>query len=289
MSDERLQLHIAEWMKQLALPATVELRCREEIVDAVSVDSLDADFPALAADLLESSSTDAADEGKTRVYQLVAVCVNSERHICPLRIRRRVDKSSGELIATLARQNAALHEALIRKDKEATGLLLEYARTLQADRRSLVDENSNHRLRATETIDKLEKLRSEQLERDLVVEKHKSEIDIRERLTDAAIPLAMAIGHRLTAGAIPSDLPTSTFVEVVKSLTPEQLDSMQSVLGDHWPQLNALLSEALENRANVKAFRELIGGLPQREIMALTQTLNMGQQAALKELLNGSN
>jgi hypothetical protein len=271
------------------LPATVELRCREEIVDSVTVESPEADCGVLAADLLESSATDAADEGKTRVYTLVGITSAGERYVCPLRIRRRVDKSAGELLATLAKQNTTLHECLVRKDKAAAELLLQYAQTVAADRERLVDENAEHRKRVGETIDKLESLRSQALERDLALEKHRSELDMRERLTDAAIPLGMAIAHRLTGGAVPSDMPSSMFVEVVKSLSVAQLDSIRDILGERWPGLNVLLTDALSGRGNVVDFRALVGGLPQEQVTALTQALNMGQQAALKEILNGSN
>lgn len=286
MSDDRLQLHIAAWMRQLTLPAVVELRCRDEVVDSVNVPDENAPFDSLAADLLETSTIDAQDEGKSRAYTLVAIDANEERYFCPLRIRRRVDKSAGELLAALARQNAELHQCLVRKDREAADLMLRYAQTLAQDRKSLVDENTAHRQRASEVIDKLESLRSQALERDLVVEKHRSEIETRERLTDAAIPLALAIGHKLTSGAVPSDLPNSMFAEIVKSLSEEQLDRMQAILGVDWPGLSELFSAALEGKSDVAAFRRYVSHLPRETVFSLSQTLNMGQQAALKELLD---
>lgn len=289
MSDERLKIHIADWIKQLNLPATVELRCRDEVIDSVTADS-SADFGLLASDLLEASATDAADEGKTRAYTLVAIDADSLRFVCPLRIRRRVDKSAGELLAALARQNAELHACLVRKDRESAELLLRHAQSLVQDRQQLVDELSEHRKRATETIDKLEALRSKALERDMAIESHKADLETKERLTDAAIPLAMAIAGRLTGGQVKSDIPTATFVEVVKSLNENQLDAMRSIVGDReWQELSMLLDGALSNAPNVQAFKDLVGRMPTEKQMTLFQVLNMGQQAALKELLNGSN
>lgn len=289
MSDDRLQGHIATWMQTLAVPATVELRCRAEIVDSVVIADGEAAFSQLAADLLESSATDAADEGKTRVYELVGIDANSERYICPLRIRRRIDKTAGELLASLARQNAELHSQLVRKDKDAAELLLRFVQTLSDDRRRLVDENTEHRKRAGETIDKLESLRSQAFERDLVLEKHRADIDVRERLTDAAVPLAMAIAGKLTSGTVPSDLPNSTYAEVVKSLSESQLEAIAGILGECWNQFDESFSAALSGRPDVKAFRGLVGSLTRDKQMALVSTLNMGQRAAIEVILNGDN
>lgn len=288
MADDRLQLHIADWMRQLALPATVELRCRQEVIDSVNVAD-DSELTALATDLLESATTDAQDEGKTRVYELVGIDARNERYICPLRIRRRIDKTAGDILAALAKQNAELHAHLVRKDKEAADLLLKFAQALGEDRKRLVDENTDHRKRATEVIDKLESLRSQALERDLVIEKHKSDIEVRERLTDAVIPLGMAIAGKLTGGAVKGDLPASTLTELVKSLNETQLDSMQPILGDDWPVFNELFSRALDGHADVQAFRARVDKLAEGKKMGVFATLNMGQRAALEVLLNGDN
>ena len=289
MSDDRLQLHIAEWMRQLDLPSTVELRCRSEIVDSVVV-TADASFDTLAADLLESSATDAADEGKTRSYELVAIGENRERIICPLRIRRRIDKSAGDLIATLAKHNSELHECLRKKDKEAADLLLQFAKAVGVDRARLVEENTAHRARAGEVLDKLEKLRSDQLERDMILDKHRGELEMKERLTDAVIPLAMAIGNKLTGGMLPApSMADSLFCEIVKSLNETQLEAMQGILGARWEPFKDIISGALENRPDVKRFKALAHELGPDTVMAIAQTLNVGQQAALQEILNADN
>jgi len=289
MSDERLQLHIADWMRQLALPSTIELRCKDEIIDSVIVSDGCA-FDTLAADLLEAATVDAADEGKTRVYMLIGIGENRERYPCPLRIRRRIDKSAGDLIAVLAKQNAELHECLRKKDKEASDLLLKYAQTVGADRAKLVEENAHHRAHTSEVLTKLEALRSEQLERDMILTKHTAELEMKERLTDAVVPLALAIGSKLTGGMLPArDMNATLFVEIVKSLNETQLDAIRGVLGNNWPSFESLFSAALDGQPDVKRFRALAAELSEEKVMAVAQTLNVGQQAALQELLNADN
>lgn len=288
MDDARLAEHIAKWIETLSLPSTVELRCRDEIVDSIEVEA-GAPFAQYGADLIESAGNDALEEGKTRSYVLVGINEAQERYICPLRIRRRVDRSAGELVATLSKQNTELHQALMKSRNEAFALALRFAETVGEQNQKLVLETERGRGQQAEFYDKLEQVRSKQLERDLTVEKHKADVEIKERLTDAVVPLVLAIGSKFSGGMLPArNLQETMLIETVKALDEKQLDTIQSILGEDWPAFSNILTAALENnQGKVAEFREHVASLPQEKVMGLFQVLNMGQQAAVKELMNG--
>src|SRR5678816_859547 len=99
--SERVQLHIANWMKQLELPATVELRYRTEVVDSVLVEE-NSPFEALACELYDSAEQDAITEGKSRKYTLIAITSKDERYVCPITIQHRIDKTAVDLVTALS-------------------------------------------------------------------------------------------------------------------------------------------------------------------------------------------
>lgn len=267
------------------LPATVELRCREDVIDSV-IASEDSDFAALAADLIDAAEADALTEGKTRNYTIVAINARDERYLCRQRIRRRVDKSAGDLVGVLAKQNAELHALLTKKETQTHKLLLEMLAEMRTQNQALSEEANTHRNRAGEVIDKLESLRSKQLERDLVIEKHKADLDIKERAADAFLPLAMAIGAKFSKGALPApDMQQHMLSETVKGLGESQLTSIETVLGDDWPEFHGILNAVLNEHVDVQAFKRFVARLPQEKVMSVFQLLNMGQQAAVKEIL----
>lgn len=291
MSEERLQKHLADWMRTLELPATVELRCRDEVIDDVPL-TKDCPFEDYAKDLIDAATTDSLNEGKSRTYQLVAIVdATDERWIAPLRIRRRVERSAGDLVQTLAKQNAELHAALMRKEAEGSRLLLSFAETVGRQNKILTDEVGVHRQRSGEVIDKLEGLRSKQLERDMAVEKHKADIEIKDRLTEATIPLLLAIGARLTGNKLlpAPELEDVALHETVKAMSEDQLVNIQEILGSDNGQFNELIDGILTKRVKVDKFRRWVSQLTQEKLMAILQVLNIGQQAALQEIMRGAN
>src|SRR5262245_5486286 len=289
MSEERLQKHIADWMRGLGedgkLPAEVELRAKDEVIDSVGIVK-DSPFEDYAKDLLDAASGNSLDEGKSRTYQLVAITeATQERWFCNLRIRKRVERSAGDLVQALSKQNAELHAALMRKEAEASRLLLTFAETVGHQNRLLTEENMMHRQKSGEVIDKLESLRSKQLERDMTIEKHKADIEIKDRLTEATIPLLLAIGARLTGNKLlpAPELDDVALHETVKAMSEEQLEGIQNILGDDNGKFNELIDGILTKRTKVSSFRQWVGSLTQEKLMAIVQLLNIGQQAALQE------
>lgn len=279
---------IVEWLKSLAVPSTVEVRFRDEIVDAIVLD--DRVGPDdVAEELDQAAESDAADIGRTRVYTLVAINEGGERYVCPLRIRKRVDRSKADLVGTLAKQNTDLVDTLRKERSESFRMLISFAETVTKSHDRLVRENERHSARASEVIDKLEALRTKDLERRILEEKHVADTEMKERLTDAFVPLALAIGHKVSGGRLPGpDIKDVTLVQIAKSLQPEQLDRLEIVLGERWPVMRDILFHALDNQADVAGFCSFANGLAPETIAAVAQVLNMGQQAALKELLDDS-
>ena len=290
-SDERMLVHLANWMRGLEYhPCTIELRSRNEVIDAFEVKE-DSPFDVLAYDILDACTNDALNEGKQRVYQLIAITQQGEQYPFSMRIRRRVEQSATDLVKVLSEQMKELHKIIAKERKSNTDMLLDFARRLDDTNARLTAEVDMHRQRSGEVIDKLESLRSKKLERDMAEEKHKSELDIRERLTDAAVPLMLAIGSKFTGGKLlpAPDIEQTMLLEIVKGLNDKQLDALPVILGDEWPPMKAILEDTLNGNVRLQDFRAYVAKLPQEKTMAVVQLLNVGQQAAINELINGSN
>lgn len=277
-------------MKSLSLPSTIELRCRDEIVDSVDVIET-SPFEDIALEFIESATSDAHEEGKTRTYQLVGINENQERYICPFKIRRRIDKSTGDLVVSLTKQVGELHSLLMKKESAASDLLLKYAETVSAQYNTIIKEVTSNREKQAEFYDKLEQVRSKQLERDLMQEKHKSDLDMQDRLLSAAIPMAMAIGNKLTGGKMlpgKGDMRQAMLNEIVKGMGEDQIDSIANMLGPQWRQL---FIDTLEDKPTLPMFYQLVSTMNREQLYSAVQMLNVGQQTAIQELLhaNGNN
>ncbi len=285
MSDERLQIHIAAWLKGRASPYIVELRCNSEIVDDVPIED-ECDYNAVANDLLESATNDAFNEGKSRTYTLMAIEPDGQRFPCSLRIRRRIDRSAGEVLTILSKQVVELHEIIRKERKQSADEKDKLLQRLDEMNARLTDENHKHRAVASETIDKLENLRSKDLERKMIIEQHEADNEIKDRLTNAVIPLALAIGSKITGGKLPAkNIKAVMLTEIVTALTENQLDLIQNVLADDWPPMKNILDKTLAGQDCVKEFTEYAQRLSPEKTMGVVQCMNIGQQAALQELL----
>jgi len=285
MSDDRLQIHIASWMKQLEFPSVVELRCAQEIIDDVTVDA-ESDYAALANDLLESASSDAFSEGKSRNYNLVAIDAQQRRFPCSLRIRRRIDRSAAEVLTVMSKQIVDLHEVIRKERKENAAVQDRLIQRLDDANRRLNDELHKHRERASESIDKLENLRSKDLERKMVIEQHEADNELKERVTNAFIPLALAIGSKMTGGKLPAkNIQAVMLTEIATALTEDQIDNIQGVLAEDWPTMKVILDKTLQGQDCVEEFTSFARKLSPEKTMGVVQCMNIGQQAALQDLL----
>lgn len=296
ISDDRLAKRIAGWLGTLPKPYCVEVRCRSEVIEAIDVvaESVDDD---IAHELLDAASEDATQEGKNRSYELVAIvdikdgdCVgDQQRFVCPLPIRRRGSKGDN-VVDTLAKTVTDLHETLRKDRKEAFSMLLKYADTVGRGFDRMSEENQKNNMRASEVIEKLETVRSQQLERDMAKEKHDKDIEVRERITDAVIPLATAIASRVTGGRLPApNVSDISLVQIIKSLNEEQLELLKSISGELWPRLERVIELGLSNSADLKGFHEIVKSMTPDQLGAVVQCLNIGQQAAIQELLHANN
>lgn len=279
--DDRLAEHIGKWLESQEFPSTVELRCRSEIIDSIVI-TKESEYQAMAVDLIESASNDAFSEGKTRTYQLVAITERGERTICPLSIRRRIDKTASDLVALLTKQNSELHQELRKKDKEFYEMTMQFARAVAADRDRLVEENSKNYALRSETLDKLESLRSKELDRKLAQDEADQKKEIKERIVDTGLPLFMAMTSKWLPGQVPTE---SKLAEMVKSLSESQLENLQVILDDQWPVCDELFTGVLSGRNVTKEFGEFAQALTIDKKQKVISILNVGQQALLQEML----
>lgn len=283
---------VCEWVKTLERPCVVELRFREgEIVDYVQLPATDdVNIESLVEDLETSASDDAYDAGKTRVYTLVAVDEKGQRWLCPIKVRVKIEKGQTELIQTLVKCNNELQEQLRKNNNDGYRQLKEFTELLVSERRELLTEVQGTRARSAETFKAWEEAKSKQLERDMERERHEKGLETQQRITDAVVPLALAIGNRLTRGALPApDIRDVTLVEIARSMTEPQLDALRAITRHRWEPLRVIIENALEGRADVDGFRRYALSLTDDERIQIAQVLNVGQQAALQELLTNDN
>lgn len=277
MNDDYIIKRITKWLESElprdAMPGAIELRAGGEVIDAFEI-SASADVSSIARDAVESAHDDASGEGRSRNYSLMAVLAGDMHYPCPVSIRCRKGNKAVDSIAKMM--------------TETCSMLLKFSERLDASHRRMAEDNERNAARASELITRLEDLRSKQLERDMLKEKHDKDIEIRERITDAVVPLAVAIGSKLTKGALPAPSTDDVLlVQTVKSMTEDQLELIKKITGPLWPSFDRVISMGLEGAADVKGFKEAAGKLSSEQLMALTQCLNVGQQAALDELFNG--
>lgn len=283
--DNRLAEHLSNWMKdQLTYPCAVELRCRQEIIDCVDLKE-DSVFLTMAEDLLEAATADAFSEGKTRTYELVAISDKGDRTVCPLRIRRRIDKSASDLVALLTKQNTELHEMLRKKDKEAHELTLQFAKAVSHENARLVEENAKGYALRSETLDKLESLRSKDLERKMAIEEAEQAKEVKERIVDTAMPLFTAMAGKFLKGKVPTE---TSIASMIKSLNENQLENIKSILGDQYVTFDELTMGVLNGRNVNREFGEFAQSLSSEKKQGIVGILNIGQQALLQEILQAN-
>lgn len=279
MNDDYLIRRIGKWLDtelpRESLPGVVELRSGSEVVDAFEV-TTETVALELAKDMVDSAHDDASDEGRSRNYTLIAILQGDMRYPCPASIRCR-------------KGNKAV-DSLAKMMTDTCSMLLKFSERLDASHKRMSEENERNAARQSEVLARLEDLRSKQLERDLALKKEEKSEEIKERITDALIPLAMAMGSRFTKGALPApSTEDMLLVQTVKSLSLEQLPMIRSITGEQWPAFERIIKLGLEGQADVKGFVEASQSLSPEQMQALIQCMNMGQQAALGELFNGRN
>lgn len=289
MNDDHLARRLEEWLRSLELPFLAELRCKGEVIDAVEVGP-DSKLDEVAIEIVEESLDDATAEGKNRSYNVVAILPNTERHICPLSIRRRVNPKANNLVETLAKTTVELVDIVRKERKESLTMMMSYAESVSKQYERMVHDEERRREITNEIFDKLESLRSKVLERDMAKEKHEKDIEIKERITDVVVPLAAAIGSKFTKGRLPApDTREILLIQIAKAMTEKQLDIIQQIAADKWPKLRQIIDLALNDQADVHGFIGVARSFTPEQIAGFTQCLNMGQQAAIQELLSETN
>jgi hypothetical protein len=287
MSDrnQRLIERLAKWITELGAPE-YELRCKREVIDTFTVTE---SAEEIAQDVLAAAESDAEDEGKLRSYTLVGILQDKEQHVCPLKLRiRPLRATSDNIIATLAKQNADLHEVLRKDRQHETDRLLKFVDTVTTQFNRVSTERDKMAERSSEIFERLENLRSKQLDREIAKEKHDKDSEIKDRITDALLPLGVAIAKRFTnAPMLPKiNLDEQAIIQICAGMSEKQLDQIRIILGDAWPMFNEYWLRATEKPpvVSVEGFWAVVDTLNPDQQSALTSTLNMGQQAALQEL-----
>lgn len=288
MNDDRLVSRINEWLLTLDKPCAVELRCKDEIIEAIELtEESGSDF---GQELLDAATDDSSSEGKTRVYTLVAITSESQRYECPLRIRRKVERGQVELYSNMGKMIVELHETLRKDRKDTFGMMTEFIKRLEANNASQMAAQEKYEQRARETIDLLETLRSKVQERELAKDKHDKELDMKERAVGILLPLASAIGSKFTKGALPAPktIEEVQLISIAQSLEENQIDALANAADSLWPMLKDIITKALDGQADVSGFKNIVNSMTDEQRIGVAQCLNMGQLAALKELLTAS-
>lgn len=285
------QKRVKEWLDSLSKPSTIEVRYRDEIVDALVLTD-DANTDAMADELLDFCREDGEQAGRSRVYSMVSIDETNQRWVLPLRIRQNVDKASHEMQRELAHHNIELIKMLQQERRDDRKLLLSLAESLGSQLKREQDANDRYRVRAQEHFRMYEEVESKHLERKLELERHEQNQELKERFADVLVPLLVATAAKYTGNALPLP-PANTkelaIREVAKAMNENQLDALQAVLEQRWPEFKTMLDNALSGQVDVIAFRAFADSLPPEVQMAVIQSLNVGQQAALATVLDGPN
>lgn len=304
---ERLVERIAQWVVNLGA-SNYELRCGSEIIDAFEFEAPDwravddsakpesypdalASARPLAQDVLESAELDCNDEGKPRKYKLVGILEHREQHVCPIPIRfRPVGRTSEDIIAALTKQNADLHATLMRDRKDGFDQLAKFTEIVTTNHHKIVAENAELRAKSGEVIEKLEQLRTKALERDMARERHEKDLELKDRITDAVLPLGAAIAKRLTGTQLLGDVDVTAraLIEVCNGMQRDQLERISEVMGPIvWAEFDAFWDgcTAKPPKCDVARFWRVVDALSHEQLMIVASILNVGQQAALKEVL----
>lgn len=278
---------IAEWLTLLRPPCSIELRYQDSPVSSVDLRE-DSNVELLASEVEEDAAHDAQSAGRTRVYKLVAIDEQSQRFLCPFRITM-TQVNHQEQWKSLADHNIELNKLLLSERKDDRKLLLDLVDSLGRQLKREQDANEKHRTQRQEYFDKLEELRSKEEERKLERERHEKNAELLERGADTVLPLLVAAAHKLTGGKMamlpPVDTREIALRECVIAMNEKQLDAFKVMLGDRWPELQTIMSQALDGHADVMTFRKFADSLSPEMKAGIVQVLNVGQQAALQTVL----
>lgn len=278
---------ITEWLLTLTRPSTVEVRYKDEIVDHVILTE-GSNCEDLTDELLEFIKEDAEEAGRTRVYMLISIDEQSQRFVLPLRIRHVIERANHEMTREVAKHNVELIKMLMVERKDDRRLLLDLTDSLGKQLKREQDNSDKQRQRAQDMWAIWEDNQSKHQQRELEREKHEQNAELKERFADILVPLLVAAAMHYTGNKLPLppvDSKALAVREVAKAMQNAQLDSLQGILGPRWPELKGILDSALDGQVDVPAFRKFAQSLPQETQLAVIQTMNVGQQAALQKVL----
>lgn len=283
---------VKEWLDSLEKPCTIELRYRDgEIIDSCLLTD-ESDTETVTAEFLESAKADADDANKTRIYTLVCIDSTGQRWVMPGRLKQTIERANHEMYRETAKHNVELMKMLMQERKDDRRLLLELTESLGRQLKREQDVNDRYRQRGQEYFDKWEEVQSKHLERKLEIERHEQNQELKERFADILVPLLVAAAAKYTGNALPLP-PANTkelaVREIAKAMQEQQLDVLQAILGQRWGDFKAMLDAALDGQVNLTHFRAFANSLPQETQMAVIQSLNPGQQAAIQVVLADEN
>lgn len=282
---------IAEWLVHLTLPVSIEVRYKDETISAVQAD-VGCDFESIAAEIDQDANDDAANAGRTRVYKLVAIDPAGMRYVCPFRVTVN-QQSNHDQQRVLADHNIELNKLLIAERRDDRKMLLDFVASLGTQLKranEVIEKNQTQRL---DFFEKLEDMKSKELDRQLEREKHEKWAEFIEKGGDTVLPLMIAMVHKFAGDKLPIALPPVDLKEIavrktVEGLNKSQLDALQGMLGNHWGELQDIMLSVLDGRVDVERFRKFARSLPVEVQAGMIQVLNVGQQAAMQAVFDDS-
>jgi hypothetical protein len=277
---------LAVWAHAINAPV-YELRRRGEVVETwersgkeISKD----DAEELVRQFETAATWDCDEEGKPTTYQLVGVLDSGEYERCPITIRRRPNQDS-KYVDTVVKQNTELHKMVVDTFKTMQKDLRDAVTELRKENRALENDRK-------ETFRLLEDLRSKQLERDLMREKHDKELETKDRLLDAGLPVLAAIGAKLTKQNLlqAPDARVNAIKQIAKGMSEKQVDMIAEILPDDETRerVGRLLARAVDGAIDPDEFIKEIRALKPETLVALRSVLNTGQALAVQTLLEAS-
>lgn len=283
MADREREIErLAAWVESCVMPR-YEVRVGREIIETVEADD---DTKGIASQLVDIIDDDFDAEKRRRQYRIVGLGDDGQQYVCPLKLYRRPDGggASDAIVAAMSRQVTDLHSLLLKRDEAHFSRSNKTIEMLSDGLHRALDELSRGRERQEEFYTKLETLRTEQLERDIIKERHEKNQELLERGVDTVLPLVMAGASMAFNGAAKPMLTEPTLVQIAKGMQEGQLDSIRDIIGGEVGSEieRFLVNVAISGSGDVDKFRVLLGRIPQDKLLQVYSVLNPGQQAAVR-------
>jgi hypothetical protein len=276
---------IAEWLHLYSFER-VEIELNKATIAAFECSAFDGcaePWEALSAEIDAECAAHAETERRPRQYLIVGFSDNGDRRVCPRRIRKCPTSGDAiEMVRTLSEQTRELHSTLMRERKESNRALVDMLEIL-------TKRNEKLEQRASDVLDTLERLKTKQLERDMMVEREKASANQKERIVNALVPAALAVAQKVTGTPLlpAGDVHAMSLVEIARSMSEEQVGTISGILEPEQCALfGDIMSRALDGAADLRAFEALLRTMRPEQLMGVAQCLNMGQQAALDGLIH---